>query len=58
MPISEQVEDNALFLTRAERVLLIELICNEQPLMLKNNPEAYTSERWVMLENLKVKFKE
>lgn len=58
MSISEQVEDNALFLTKAERVLLIELICNEQSSMLKNNPEAYASERWMMLENLKVRFKE
>ena len=58
MSASEQVEDNALFLTKAEKVLLIESLCNEQSLMLKNNPEAYASERWMMLENLKVRFKE
>lgn len=58
MPASEQVEDNAYFLTEAERILLIESLCNEQSWMLKNNPEAYASERWVMLENLKVRFKE
>lgn len=46
------------FLAEAERTLLIESLCNEQSLMLKNNPEAYASERWVMLENLKVRFKE
>lgn len=58
MPASEQVEDNAYFLTKAERTLLIESLCNEQSTMLKNNSEAYASERWVMLENLKVRFKE
>lgn len=58
MSNSEQVENNDYFLTEAEKVLLIELICNEQSLMIRNNSEAYTSERWVVLENLKVKFKE
>ena len=58
MSASEQVEDNAYFLTKVERTLLIEALCNEQSLMLKNNPEAYASERWMMLENLKVRFKE
>lgn len=58
MSTSEQVEDNAYFLTKVERILLIESLCNEQSLMLKNNPEAYASERWMMLENLKVRFKE
>ena len=58
MPTSEQIEDNAYFFTEAEKTVIIESLCDEQSLMLKNNPESYASERWVMLENLKVRFKE
>lgn len=50
-------ESNTYNLSKAEKNLLIEAMCTEQSHMLKSNPEAYASERYHMLENLKVKLK-
>lgn len=50
-------ESNTYNLSKTEKNLLIEAMCTEQSQMLKSNSEAYASERYRMLENLKVKLK-
>ena len=44
-------------LSNKERKMLIELIANEQLHMLIKHPERYESDKYVRLEDLKVKIK-
>jgi hypothetical protein len=53
------MEDNKVFqCSSLECRLIIESLCTEQTRMIKENAEAYKSEKWTMLEQLKIKFKE
>lgn len=44
-------------LTQIEKKLLIEIICDEQSKMIINNHTSYESDRYKMLEHIKVKIK-
>jgi hypothetical protein len=44
--------------SKNERELLIELISNEQIHMIIKHPERYSSDKYKMLEHLKVKIKD
>ena len=46
------------FLTKQNRKLLIELICNEQTHMIVKDHTKYESDRYKELEALKVKIKD
>jgi hypothetical protein len=50
--ISECIE-----LTAGERRLLVEALCTEQTVTIQNNPEAFSSERWMLMESLKIKLR-
>lgn len=45
-------------LTREEKKMLIELICNEQTHMIIKNHTRYESDKYKKLEELKVKIKD
>ena len=44
--------------TKEQRRLLIELICNEQTKMIVDNSSQYGSDKYIVLEELKVKIKD
>lgn len=44
-------------LTKEEKKLLVELICDEQSKMIINNHTNYKSDRYKILEDLKIKIK-
>lgn len=44
-------------LSRRDKKILIELICNEQTHMITKHPESYESDKYKHLEELKVKIK-
>lgn len=45
-------------LNNEERKILIELICNEQSHMIKDDHMTHASEKYKLLESLKIKVKE
>lgn len=45
-------------LSKDERRILIELICNEQTHMIMKHPELYKNNKYKQLEKLKVKIKD
>ena len=45
-------------MTKEERKILIELICNEQTHMIIKHPDRYQSDLYKNLEKLKVKIKD
>ena len=47
-----------MILSKSERKMIIELICNEQTHMIIKDSEKYTSEKYKKLEELKVKIKD
>lgn len=50
--------DKILSLSKEEKKLLLELICNEQIHMIIKDNTKYESEKYKCLEELKVKFKD
>lgn len=44
-------------MNQKDRTILIELICDEQTKMIQEDDSAYSSERYIYLEGLKVKLK-
>ena len=47
-----------MILNKEEKKLLLELICNEQVHMIIKDHKKYESEKYVKLEELKVKIKD
>ena len=47
-----------MIVTSEEKKLLLELICNEQVHMLIKDNKKYESEKYVRLEELKIKIKD
>ena len=47
-----------MILNKEEKKMLIELICNEQTHMIVKDHTKYESEKYVRLEELKVKIKD
>ena len=45
-------------ITKSERKILIELICNEQTHMIIKHPESYSWEKYKNLEKIKLKIKD
>lgn len=45
-------------LSTKEKKILLDLICEEQVKMLVKNHDAYTSDKYIMLEKLKIKIKD
>lgn len=45
-------------ITKEEKKLLLELICNEQINMIIKDNEKYSSENYIRLEKLKIKIKD
>lgn len=57
----QKMEDEAILedkITKDEKKLLIELICNEQTHMIIKDHNKYESEKYKKLEELKVKIKD
>ena len=45
-------------LSKKEKLLLVDLISNEQIHMIRKHPEDYKSEKYKQLEKLKIKIKD
>ena len=50
--------ENKLSLSKEEKKLLLELICNEQVHMIMKDHNKYDSDKYKSLEELKVKIKD
>lgn len=50
--------ENEVCMSKEDKKLLIELICNEQTHMIIKNHTSYSSDKYVKLERLKVKIKD